>query len=315
METFKVIKCQSCGSTVVEMEGESIAKCSHCGSQLFITRNKFSKLVLINSILLVSLVLFAIGVSFWLLSDDSVLKQELTHQQGAAKPQELITKSINSIPKLNTSKLVISNEQLKEFQDNIEKPKMSIVNKVAGRISTGGIYWIVTIRNDSEQIVSRPTAIMSLFDANNLRLEEQKGWSKLAHLKPGQETELLIHIAKPPLVEYRSELVASAKKLTNHERYQEKIDIENFIVKTAAFSKIFYEIIGDVYNPHDYQVDFIKVIAVARDKDGVAIGLADVFVTDTNLKAHNKSGFKISAGAFITSMPDSWTLFAIGRKH
>ncbi|MCF6318933.1 MAG: hypothetical protein L3J83_06605 [Proteobacteria bacterium] len=75
------------------------------------------------------------------------------------------------------------------------------------------------------------------------------------------------------------------------------------------------DIVGDIKNSSEYQVDFIRVIALAKDDKGNTIGMADAYVTNSSLAKNAQSGFKIKAGTFVTGPPASWSLWAFGSKH
>lgn len=56
-------------------------------------------------------------------------------------------------------------------------------------------------------------------------------------------------------------------------------------------------------------------VVVAKDINNKSIGPADGFVSHSSLEVNAQSGFKLSAGTFVTEKPVSWSLFAFGQKH
>ncbi len=309
MSDFKVIKCQSCGSSVVDIEGDSIIECSHCGSKIYVNKAKGSRLVALNSLLLIGLIVFVAVASFWYSKDNSsVAIKQVVNQQ-----QNLISKPISAIPKLDTEKLKIHKAHLKKEQQTSEKqPEVSVTSSVQGQTSIGGWFWIFTISNDSDVAVARPGVTMSLFDSEGNRIDELRVWARREHLPAGQHTEVLLFLAKPPEEEFTSKIVGMAKTVTKYDIQQEEIKVKAFIVKGTG-KKV--EIVGDVYNPNNYQVDFIEIVAIAKNSKGTAVGTAKSYASITNLPAQGTSGFKISAGTFVAQEPETWELWAVGRKH
>ncbi|MCF6288473.1 MAG: hypothetical protein L3J53_04460 [Proteobacteria bacterium] len=61
MKSFQVVKCQSCGSSIVELQGQHLAKCSHCGSLMSKPLTGYKKLQGTMYFMLVMLVILAIA--------------------------------------------------------------------------------------------------------------------------------------------------------------------------------------------------------------------------------------------------------------
>jgi len=321
MEDFQLVKCPSCGSSVIESKSESIAECSHCGSKLLI-KNK-SKLPIKGVLSLLLLVLITIIATSWKFYNNAPqdTKSEIS------KPTNEVTKALN---KNNTLKVKfnmpkIDTEEMRNVQINynenkytsIEQPKITIISQVEGATINGGVFWIVVIRNDSTRTVMRPGVVISLFNDEGIRIEEQKGWAKLGYLLPGKQTEALVFIANFPEKIAKSEMVAVAKFASEYDTFPEDIEVLNFVVnsKNGDNNSKNVSIVGDVINNYNFQVDFVNVVAVAKDINGTAIGLADAFVTHSSMPAKTQSGFKVTTGTFIAKPPASWSLWAIGRKH
>ncbi len=314
MLDFKILKCPSCGSSVVETENEELAECSHCGSKLLLKSKNNPTRVFPYSRLIVSLlVLILVGgvLGFYFIQQNKNDSPIVTR----IKLPKIGVPNVNfNLPKINSKAITITKGDLTQKRTT-ETPKVSIVRQVQGKTIIGGLYWIVTIRNDSKQTVFRPGVIVSLFDESNKRIEEQKGWAKIIHLEPGMQTEVLVYVANPPKVNYKHEIKGMGSLSSYLKADQQNIEVVEFIVKPKNNSKINVEIIGDVKNTHDFQVDFIRVVAIAKDQQGNTIGLADSFVSNSSLNPNEQSGFKINAGTFVTKPPDSWSLLAFGKKH
>lgn len=310
MEDFKVIKCQSCGSSMVELKGDNIAKCSHCGSVL--THQNSNKKLQGILYIVVAMLVFIGGGLFWIINNQSsnAEKAEIAVEKVIDIPT--YQAPIASIPKLTSNSVVITNEEVKAYQEKISTPQIDIVSKIQGQTSIGGLFWIVTIQNESLYTVTRPGLVMSLFDEHNNRIDELRVWSKLAFLKSGQSTDVLVNLSKPPKIKFSTEINGMAKVATDYDRPQETIEVKSFVVNGSGKR---VEIVGDVYNDNDFQVDFVEIIAVAKDSEGQSIGIANSYASITNMPAMSQSGFKIKTGTFIAKDPSSWRLWAIGRKH
>ncbi len=315
MQDFQIIKCPSCGSTVIETKSDSIAECSYCGSKIILSNNKVQSVNNKKSKWVFAVVLSVIVIAL-------LAYQLLKSKQAEEKPIQIEKPSIGipnlkvNLPKLNAKAMTITQEDLdKNKLEPTSNPNIDIVRQVQAKTLNGGLYWIITIRNDSTQTVYRPGVIASLFDGNNKRIEEQKGWTKLSQLEPGKQADLLLYVPNPPQGNFTSQLTAMGSFSSFIKPDQQNIEIVDFIVKPKYNSKVNVEIIGDVKNTHDFQVDFVRVVAIAKDTEGNTIGLADSFVSKSSLKANAQSGFKINAGTFVTEPPDSWSLWAFGKKH
>jgi DNA-directed RNA polymerase subunit RPC12/RpoP len=326
MNQFTLLKCPSCGSSVIETENQNVAICSHCGSKLLYKNNKASSIIIKHSKILIGLFLLIASSIMGFYSS-----QQQNNQPPAENKSTLINDSHNEKVKINPAKTSvpksvinlpsipnkyeITSEDLLSESDLTEKPEVSIIHKAKGKTSNGGLYWIVTIHNNNNQTIYRPGAIVSLFDENGKHIEEQKGWSKHIQLDSDNQTELLLYISNPPKGKFTSQLVGTGSLSTFLSDTRKSIEIVDFIVKTKPNNPIHSDIIGDVKNFHDFQVDFVRVVAVAKDANNKSIGLADGFVSSSSLESQAQSGFKLRAGTFITEKPVTWTLFAFGQKH
>jgi len=322
MGQFKVIKCPSCGSSVIESEGESIAKCSHCGTSLVLEGQNMPKLLelgkQIRSLLLVTVIVVIALFIFnqFGKSDQLEIPEDPTNKQptGSTAPTIEIPKLNINIPVIDASKLQPSKEEVVKSKQKNRESQVAVIHQIQGKTIIGGLFWIFQIRNEGKTEVSRPGLLMSLFNEKGKRIDELRVWSKLEHLKPGQETEVLLLLQNPPKNIAKIETVGMGKPPSKYEIYQEFVKIKEFIVKANEKNPKRVEIIGDVYNPHAFQVNYVEVIAVARNKQGLPVGIANSYASYTNLPAKQSSGFKIKAGTFIAEEPEKWTLWAVGRR-
>ncbi len=314
MSAVKTLKCQSCGSSAVTVINESLAECDHCGTQLVLkntapndgpaSNKKRNIYIVIFSVVLLIFIAVWLSVDYQpeQLNTQPQLPYQLNVQSGHQQPVE----DAESVVEINKK---TNDDVVKEVQ----KPRISITHQVKGETFGGGVYWILAIRNDSAIKVNRANVVASLFDETGKRVDEQAGWSKHEILAPTEESVVLLYIADPPKVPYTVELMAQGKPLNAFSSAEELLDVGDFIVKNTGEKR--YEIIGDVVNTKEYQMDFVKVVAVAMNENNQPIGVADAFVSSTNIAARQQSGFKITAGTFLTQTPGSWSLWAKGRKH
>jgi len=328
MNDFKIIKCPSCGSSQVETQSESILKCSHCGSKLASKDTNYRALKsdssLIKTLLFVVIGLIVVigAVVIWKnnrpvkpLSAEKLVKNQSGSKQEPKTSNNLINKPISSIPQLNTKAMGVNNDNIKTNTDSSIIPELTIISQVAGETIIGGRYWIVEVKNDSGSQVIRPRVVMSLFDKDKKRIGEHIGWAKLDTLDNGANAVILVLISKPPAVEFTSEMKAMAAQPNNFGSNVVGVKVDDFIVNPDEKNNKKATLVGDVSNPNEFRVDFIRVQAIGRNKQGVAVGIADAFVTNSSLAHKEKSGFNIKATTFITEPAETWSLWASGRKH
>jgi DNA-directed RNA polymerase subunit RPC12/RpoP len=311
MTDLKQLKCPACGSSEVEQQSDKLVKCSHCGSSLILKNNLLTS-VNENTIkatykskqpmlIIVGVSLIAIILLFINLHNDAVLPiSSDTIIETTTNP-----KIIAPIDPVELEKRKLENEAT--FIPNVE-----ISHQIQGQTVVGGIYWIVQLKNISSKPVSRSRVVVSVFDENDKRIEEQSGWSIKEVLQPNESSTVLVLIAKPPAQMARYELTASASKMSFLLKNQVDMQVIDFVINQENER---YEIIGDVKNPNSFAVNYTKVIAEALDQSSNPVGLAYQFSTQKHLKPGESSGFKISSTTFVAKQPSSWRLWALARKE
>lgn len=328
MNNYKILKCPSCGASLVETQSESILECSHCGTNLVSKETDFKALKSDNTLIkkLLFLVIMLIVVSliltiFWFLKKPEGLNQSSSQSPKAEvtskihNTNSLIKAPISIIPQLKTNALEVNKENIEKFKASVDAPKITIVSNLKGETIIGDHYWIVTVRNDSKTQIIKPRVIMSLFDKNKRRIGEHTGWAKLDVLEAGSEATVLVLNTEPPKVEFTTEFNAIAAYPNKFMSNVIHVRVDDFIVNPNKNSDKKVTIIGDVSNPNEFRVDFIRVEAIAKNKQGVAVGIANAYVTKSSLANNEKSGFKIKVSTFITEPAATWALWASGRKH
>ena len=317
--SVKVLKCPACGSSAIENTSHTTAKCSYCGSVLQMNGNHASiqksqdksnrRTIIFSTIGLLVIVFGKIAYQHY--RDKPVIN---IPKQSIQTPKAIVPQiDIKSnLPTISTKAIKITENDIKQSQVT---PQVDIVDTTEGATSAGGRFWIFTVKNNGQNLVARPGALVSVFDLNGKRLEEQKGWSKIEHLQPQQQTEVLVFISKPPKQKYNVEISAFAQNPGMYDVPQESLEVSDFTVKTKDERLLRADIIGEVKNTKDYQLDYVTVIALAKNQSDKTIGIANAFVSTTHIKPGGSSGFKVTAGTFVTQKPSKWSVFAIGKKH
>ena len=309
MVDIKLLKCPACGSSEIDQQTTKLVKCSHCGSSLILKNDHLTSVnENINKPNLKSKQpIILIGVSLLLIfgllfinyhNDDKTLI--------VVEPIQIQKPTITKVDPIEI-------EKRKQKNEASFTPKIEIISQIQAKTVIGGIYWIVQVKNISSKAVSRARVVVSLFDQNNKRIEEQSGWSIKEVLEPNETSVVLVLVSKPPEQMTRFELSASASKISFLLKNQVNVDVSDFVVNQNNSGR--FEIVGDVKNSNAFSVNYTKVIAEAIDNNGKPIGLAHQFSTQKSLLEGESSGFKISSTTFIAQQPASWRLWAIARKE
>jgi len=334
MSKIELIKCPACSSSSIKSISNSVSECEYCGSRFTIDdggliapqvkSTKKKPYILAISTIILLLVMGGLAVVLLkqqpitdtvenIKNETPVENQIEKHNINRSITNDLITKPLNNIPKFNNQEIHAANDtQFNTVVDNSSSIK--IANQLKGVTVNGDSYWITSIVNEGEQTAVRAGVVISLYNKSGQRIEEQKGYAKIKFLKPGQNADVLILIQKAPTYA-KVELSAFSVKQSSFDKPYEKLEIANYIAKKASYSNKFTDIIGDVYNPNDFQVDYTKVIVIAKDEKGQTIGIADGYPTHPSIKAKEKSGFKVTIGTFLIKPASSYLLYAIGQKH
>ncbi len=302
------IKCSACGaSSAIKNTSTALLECQYCGSMISHSGtavDKQSKTKLTVIMVSLPLIVVALMVVFWLGFKSIRVNTPVEHYFPDGTTQVEHTKTIDPLAKPFVAEAV----------DTSKTPYaelLSIKSQVKGETSNKGLYWIFSVKNNSEEILNRPGVVVSLFDADGKRLAEQSGWSALLMLKAGKETEVLVFLPEAPAGIESIEISTLASQPNTFSQPQELLQVTDFSVNEKNGA---YEIIGDVKNANAFPVKYTRVLAVARNQAGEPIGLGNAFATIKNLNAGESSGFKIRVGAFLLGTPDHWTLWSQGRK-
>jgi hypothetical protein len=302
---IKLLKCPACGSSDINKIDPKSCNCNHCGSSLILSKKKLTAVnpkkdstkgfidylaIFIVSLIVLSVSIFVIGILYFLINSG----YKLLSSDGDSQ-----------------STIVETNKQSSHLSSKVElNSKVKILSQVVGNTPNGNLFWIVKVKNIGSTNIKDISAVVSLFDEQDRRIEEKKSWSLLKYLTPQQETEIVVSVANPPKKYSRVEINSYFKK-TDQQPNQVVIDIEDFIVKENRGK---YDVIGDIKNPYDYELINLNVIAVALDSEGISVGHGYKYATRLELPAQEISGFKVNVHTYLTQKPLSWKVYAIARN-
>ena len=337
MSKLEILKCPACSSNSIKPISKNISECEYCGSRFQTDNGSFvvkesdannknstytnkTKIMLISTLALL-LVTGLLAVQFLkeepetiAISDIANDTPDLQIERDKTKiSNNIITKPLANIPIIKNTVINPANDY--NFSTEIKgNSALKIISQFAGITSNQDKYWIVTIKNQSQQPVARAGVVISLYDETGQRIEEQKGYVKRKILAPDAQASVLVLVQKAPKFA-KAEFSTFAAKPLSFDKPYAKLEIASFITKKTKYSEKFTEIIGDVYNPNDFQVDYTKIVVLAKDEKGQTIGIADGYATHSSLKPKAKSGFKVTIGAFQVKPENKFEVYAIGQEH
>lgn len=315
MNDINISKCPSCGAANMQETGENRINCIQCGTNLSLDINKSSGFKRFLKFALI-VVLISSG-TFYFISNKAreVLQEQTTPDESTLAPNVSIKKSLNGIPKLKNNAMTITVDQFNKSQDKRDIEELNLLNFVSAHMSNGGQFWIATIKNQTNKTITRPRVRLELLDKNNKKIESYTAWSKIESLPAGATTTVLIDLPKVPKEEFHSKMSAQSSPASLYDKAQQVLVVQDFNVSILDETQTQFELTGTVYNPFEYQVDFVEIIAFAQDKQGHSIGYAKAYASTTNIQAKQTSPFTLKADKYVTQAPFSWTLSALARKH
>jgi hypothetical protein len=315
MSDINISKCPSCGAANMQEFGENRTNCIQCGANLSIIVKKGGGLKKFLSTALILVLLSSAGFYYVSSKTEEVLQEITKPSEKPVAPNVSIKKTLNAIPKLKDNAMTITSDQFKQSQDKQNIAGLQVVNSVSAKKDKGGQFWIVTIENLTTKSITRPRVVLKLLNKNNEQIESYSAWSKLEALPPGKTTTVLIDLPKIPKEEFLTEILAQSSPASLYDKAQQNLVVQDFQVSILDEEQIQFELTGTVYNPFAYQVDFVEIIALAKDKQGKSVGYAKAYASTTNIQAKQTSPFTIKANKYVTQTPYSWTLSAMARKH
>lgn len=313
MNNNQTIKCNACGASSVTLNKvTNLLECQYCGATMQNMQHPAvqpqSKTKLTAIMISLPLIVIALMVVFWMAFQN--IRVHTAVDQYASDMVEPSTKTIDPLAKPFLSEGF-------QKQNNVPKKSqplgenLSITSQVKGETSSGGLYWIFAVVNNSEVEIYRPGVVVSLFDTDGKRIAEQSGWSALKSLQSAEQTEVLVFLPEAPESVDTIEINTLASTANQFSTAEVRLEITSFSVteKNGAF-----ELIGDVQNPNANAVKYSRIYAVARNQAGEPIGMGNAFATHKDLSAGESSGFKLRVGSFLQGVPQNWTVWAQGRS-
>jgi len=313
MKIGKKIVCQGCGaSSLLRHETLSVLECEYCGglmsfsdesTQITEDRHKPTKLTFLLIIIPVSVIVLM--MVFWFVFTN--IRKHRTLESYEVKMPVRVTSSTQTKKEPVVTTVEETSNSVSESLNDL----ITIQSQVSGETINGGQYWIFGIKNNNDQRVSRPGVMLSLFDQEGRRIEEQGGWSLRETLEPEEQTIVLLFLAKVPTDAVEQKLKPFASKPNQFGLKQVDVSVESFNVTSK--NKLF-EVVGDVVNEHGFNVRYVRLMAVAYDSHDKPIGMGNAFSTDKELAPQQRSGFKVKVGTFLQGEPVTWRVWALGRQ-
>jgi len=315
MNKINISKCPSCGVVNMQEADENRINCVQCGANLSLVINNRSGLKKFLRVALV-LVLLSSATFYYVSNKAEEVLQEMTEPlKTSVAPSVSINKSINAIPKLKSNTMTIGNEQFKQSQAKQDIDELRVLSSVSAKKQNKGQFWIVTIENQTTKTITRPRVMLKLLNKKNEKIESYTAWAKLETLPAGETTSILIDLPKVPEQEFHTEITAQSSQASLYDKAQQTLAIQDFDVSVLDEAQTQFQLKGTAYNPHNYQVDFVEIIAIAKDQQGQVVGYAKAYATTTNIKANQTSSFTLIANKYLVKTPYSWTLSALARAH
>lgn len=294
----KAFVCEACGGRQADKNRAGLLVCAYCGSTHLLPESSIDEQAEPNR----RPKWFLWGVPLVVLF--AVIWYRVPSQK--TTPQERISQSPSTI------KTPVVNAQTTQKPAAEALPAtvtMGVLSSQTAKTTSGGQYWVFQIKNTSDHMVYRPRVVVSLFDAADARVAEQSGWTHRSVMAPGAEETVMVYMKELPQDSSRQEILAMGDTSTFLEPNQQSLKVSDYQVKPQRNR---FELVGDVTNPHDHTLRFIKVVAVAKNAAGQPVGVANAYATQKELAPGASSGFKVSAGTFMTEAPSDWSVFAIG---
>jgi hypothetical protein len=314
MKIGQTIQCKACGaSSVTKHQVQSILECQYCGALMTYTESTSSQTIqhahqkpakLGFLLVMIPVLVIALMVLFWLVFQN--IRKQRTME---SYETELIEKVVQVEPEV---KIQVSQEPvvINAISAADINQLLTIESQVSGETSNGGKYWILGLKNNSDQAIARPGAMLSVFNSEGKRLEEQGGWALREILQPGQQTAVLVFLPEAPVENTSHQITTIASQSQPFGFSQVEIKVQDYSVSTKSHQ---FELIGDVLNDQQFAVKFVRILAVAFNKAGEPIGIGNAFSSIKDLAPNQVSGFKVRVGTFLSGEPDSWQVWGLAR--
>ena len=315
------IECQACGaSSFIKHKNKSLLECEYCGAMTAFNENSIDAVIvsghqkpvnLVFLLVIIPVLVIVLMVVFWFVFQN-IRKHTTMETYETEKPLEVI--ETTTLVQTPTRPVITGKERTSPSSISIEtfneSELLTIQSQVSGVTTNGGKYWILGVKNSSNQRLSRPGVMLSLFNQEGQRIEEQGGWSLREVLKPEEQTAVLLFLSELPADAVEQQLKPFASKPSQLGLKQVEVTVANYSVTTKNKT---LEIVGDVINEQNFKVKYVRVMAVAYDADGKPIGIGNAFSTDKDLESGQNSGFKVKVGTFLQGEPVTWGISALGR--
>jgi hypothetical protein len=305
------IECPRCSAGEPEKLSEEQFRCSHCGAIFVVDRGTKPHAVVprlspvappsrvrFGTVVLVGVaVLAAAGVWSGIQgSRRRAEREEREHVSRSLAPTGSRDR-LRGGPRVSISRV-----------EKVEAPVAKITFTKKGRLSIGGDFWLLTYTNAGKIPISRPAAVVSLFDDAGHRVGEQVGYSPVKLLEAGASVPVLVLVSKPPVYARVEIAPQEPRPPSDYDRTPVSVTVVESIVRASYGSM--KEAVGTVRNDTAQPVRFIQVVVIGRNAKGELVSLASGYSTTSNLEPKATSGFKVSIGTFEIEAPARYEIFA-----
>ncbi len=324
------LKCGQCGSPDIEFLPGGFGRCRNCKTTYapqgrheapqpplpasypsfpqppatpVVAATKFNPmlLIIIGGVLLPAL---AIGGAFLYFASYS--PPEPRPQQAARTPAAQTSTSNTGAPIRSSGgsetkevAVVVPPKTTAELRDIRTQTVHSVLVYVARYVNTG------------ETVITRPSATLSLFDANGKRLVEQAGYASMDWLEPGGWCVISVSVVNAPAHE-RAELKLGKPKAPDYESEPIKIKLAEWNASSGGFGSD--RIAGTVRNESNVAVQFVKIIVYGLDAEGLPVSDSYAYATEDEIAPGGESGFQVMVTSLAVGPAAKYQVQAVAMK-
>jgi len=176
MKIGQKIQCQACGaSSVNKLEDQSMLECQYCGAMMTFSedskipstiqsQHRPAKLGFL--LVMIPILVIALMVIFWL-----VLQNNRSIDSYEAEVSAVAVTLDQDKAKYS---LQVTEKPQSETTDSVNH-LLTIESQITGETTNGGNYWILGVKNNSDQQIAQPGVMLSMFDLDGKHIDEQGG--------------------------------------------------------------------------------------------------------------------------------------------
>lgn len=164
--------------------------------------------------------------------------------------------------------------------------------------------------NTGETVISRPSVVLSLYDATGKRVIEQAGYASVEWLEPGQWCAIHACVVKPP-VHDKAEFRLAKPKPPQYETRPVPAKLVEWGVSKDGFSGD--RISGTLRNESDTPLQFVRIIVFGLDAEGLPVGDSYSYATEDEIPPGGESGFQVNVSSLKVGTATRYQVQAVGR--